>query len=111
MLCHVRCHLTRGGNAYLGRCKQLWGQSGVRRRLPGPERDEKAHPREEEDSSIFVDDIENGNRPGFLVVWVEFWCGPELVDCEAHVENLGRCAASRIAERQGYLADLEIEER
>jgi hypothetical protein len=57
--------------------------------LPRPEGDEEAHPREEENSSIFVDGVEDRNRPGLLIVWIEVWCGPELVHCEAHCEDPG----------------------
>lgn len=67
-------HHTKGGNAYLNRVVSkvdLHHYSVEMDHLPRPKRDEESQIREEENTTIFVEWIEDGNRFCFLVVWVD----------------------------------------
>ena len=66
---------------------------------PGPERDEETKVREEEDSSILVDRIEDRNRFRLLIDRIDLWRTPELSQFEPHTSNPGN--SNNFAERFG----------
>jgi hypothetical protein len=68
-----------------------------RESVPRPEGDEEAKVTEEENASVLVDGIEYGDRLGLLVVGVDLWRRPELLELEAHVESWGMVTVGKQA--------------
>lgn len=46
--------------------------------MPGPEGNRKAEPREEENTTMYVPKIEDGNRPRLVVDGVDIRGGPKI---------------------------------
>lgn len=90
-------HHTRGGNAYLiGRqhYRRICGDGVC---LPRPESNEEPKVGEEEHPSVFVDRVKDGNRFRLLIIRIDFWSTPELLQLKTH---LGKCGVGS----GGYLA-------
>jgi hypothetical protein len=68
-----------------------------RESVPRPEGDEEAEVTEEENAAVLVDGIEHGDRLGLLVVGVDLWRRPELLELEAHVESRGMVTVGKQA--------------
>jgi hypothetical protein len=85
--------------------RELKGTYQRRESVPRPEGDEEAQVTEEKHASIFVDGVEYGDRLGLLVVGVDLWGRPELLELEAHNE----CSGMVTVEKQGYYPERSLE--
>jgi hypothetical protein len=79
--------------------RELRGAYQGRESVPRPKGDEEAEITEEKDASILVDGIEYRDRLGLLVVRVDLWCRPKLLELEAH----GECPGKVTVGKQGLI--------
>jgi hypothetical protein len=56
----------------------------TRANLPGPEGDQESPPRKKEYSTVLVDNIEDGNRSGFVVGGIDLGRLPQVFQFKAH---------------------------
>lgn len=85
--------------------RELRGTYQRRESVPRPEGDEEAQVTEEKHASILVDGVEYGDRLGLLVVGIDLWGRPELLELEAHDERSGMVTV----EKQGYYPERSLE--
>ena len=76
---------TKGGNAYLGQILFQYTENNlVIKNLPRQESNHESKPREEENSSIFVERVEDRNRTSLSVNRINLWRLPKSSDFESH---------------------------